>query len=570
MMAVTVNEMTTAEGLRFEPPGPGVWQRDEDHWPRPVPASYTEIYPEATVPYVKEWTSRYGLLLDHFETAFPHGFGYGRMHAVGEPEGGGSGPPPKLIFKLLLKVHPALRARRRAAERALDERLWLSDLERWEQEAKPSMLATNRVNAAVDRGALSDRDLLGHVNDCRETLRRFIGIHHRYNGGIIPVGLLVVAMAEWTGDGERVLGLLEGASPVSSGRSIELAALANAVREHPAARGWLDGDPEAALARLAAADGAVGAAYREHVETVGYRLVGDSIDHGNPTLAELPELMVRTIRTAVEGDRDAPDGDDLAERTAALRAEVPAAHRDEFDRLLDDTRRTYGMRDERSVYGDVWAAGIFRQALLELGRRLVRRGQLEEPVHLIEATSEEVRALAVGDGGPGAEELAERARFRAEHAAYDAPPALGGEPSEPPPLDWLPGALRRINAAIFVQIAGFLGRGEEQADGAVVSGAAASAGIHEGTAKVVIGPEGFDRLEEGDVLVARTTSEAFNVVLPLLGAIVTNRGGVLSHAAIVSREAGIPCVVGTGGATRRIPDGARVVVDGSAGEVTIR
>ncbi len=559
----------TSDGLEFEAPGPGQWQRDEDHWPRPVPRSYTELYTDAVIPYVKEWTRRYGLLVDYFESRFVHGFGYGRVHPVGEPEKGSSGPPPKPIFKLLLKVHPEMRARRRAAERALEERLWLADLERWEQEAKPAIVAENRANAAVDRRALDDEALLAHVDRCRETLRRLIGVHHRFNGGMLPVGMLMVSTRDWVGDERAALPLLEGASRVSSGRSPELERLAATVRDDADASGALDSGDDAAavLARIGEAGGAVAEAFRDYVEVVGHRLVGDSIEHGNPTLLEVPELMVGAIRTAVEGGDGRPDDAELAERRAELRARVPAGHRSEFDELLDDTLRTYGMRDERSVYADVWAAGIFRQALLELGRRLAERGRLEQPVHLVEATGDEVHALATGDGGPDAEELAARAAFRARHADTDTPAFLNGEPPPPPPLEWLPPALARMNEALLVQMASFFEPPTEQTDEALLRGKAASAGRYEGTARVISGPEQFDRIEAGDVLVARTTSEAFNVVLPLLGAIVTDRGGVLSHAAIVSRESGIPCVVGTGEATRRLADGARVVVDGSAGEI---
>ena len=65
------------------------------------------------------------------------------------------------------------------------------------------------------------------------------------------------------------------------------------------------------------------------------------------------------------------------------------------------------------------------------------------------------------------------------------------------------------------------------------------------------------------------TTEAFNILLPLLGAIVTDNGGLLSHSAIVAREYGIPGVVGTREATERIADGTLVRVDGTAGEVTV-
>lgn len=566
----TTTKMATPYSLDFDAPGPGSWQRDEDHWPRPVPESYAEIYPEATVPYVKEWTSRYGLLLDYFETAFVNGFGYARIHAVGEPDKGGSGPPPKPIFKMLLALHPALRSRRRAASEALDRRLWLEDLELWQSEAKPRIIAENRANASQNRARMDDGELLDHIDACRETLRRFIGLHHRFNGSMVPVGLLMLKTREWLGAHDAAfLGLIEGASPVSSGRSPELHRLAEAIRADSSAMGALDEDPESALLRLQQESEEVRSAFRDYLETVGYRLVGDSIEPGNPTLIEMPELMVRTIQRAVQGDYVPIPSVELDEHMQSVRSRVPAGDRELFDWLVADTRKTYAMRDERSVYGDVWAAGIFRQALIELGERLVARGDLEEPQHLVEGTSAEVRSLAAGSNGL-AVDLAERARFRATHADYEAPTFLGDEPGEPPPMEWLPDAMRQVNEAIFVQIAGFMARGGQSPGEGRLEGTPASAGSYRGTAKVIVGPEEFGRIEKGDVLVARTTSEAFNVVLPLLGAIVTDRGGPLSHAAIVSREARIPCVVGTGEATSFIPDGTEVTVDGSEGIVEVR
>lgn len=100
-------------------------------------------------------------------------------------------------------------------------------------------------------------------------------------------------------------------------------------------------------------------------------------------------------------------------------------------------------------------------------------------------------------------------------------------------------------------------------------GAGASAGVYEGRARLIRGPQDFERLAQGDVLVAEFTTPAYNVVLPLLGAVVTDRGGVLSHPAIVAREYGIPAVVGTSNATAIISDGMRVRVDGTLGTVTL-
>jgi pyruvate,water dikinase len=104
---------------------------------------------------------------------------------------------------------------------------------------------------------------------------------------------------------------------------------------------------------------------------------------------------------------------------------------------------------------------------------------------------------------------------------------------------------------------------------AIVRGTGASPGVYHGTARLIRSPADFDRLAPGEVVVTQTTTEAFNMILPLVGALVTDAGGVLSHAAIVSREYGIPSVVGSRDATRLIPDGARVRVDGTTGEVTV-
>ncbi len=76
-------------------------------------------------------------------------------------------------------------------------------------------------------------------------------------------------------------------------------------------------------------------------------------------------------------------------------------------------------------------------------------------------------------------------------------------------------------------------------------------------------------MRQGDILVTRSTSPYFNVLLPLLGGIVTDHGGALSHAAIVSREYGIPGVVGTKIATKKIKDGDRLRLDGNTGEVHV-
>jgi pyruvate,water dikinase len=118
-------------------------------------------------------------------------------------------------------------------------------------------------------------------------------------------------------------------------------------------------------------------------------------------------------------------------------------------------------------------------------------------------------------------------------------------------------------------IAGIWTESSAPSEARLVRGLGVSAGLAEGIARVVQDVNGFGKLKQGDILVTRSTTAAFNVVLPLLAGIVTDRGGTLSHSAIVAREYGIPAVVGSREATRLIPDGARIRVDGTLGEAVI-
>jgi pyruvate,water dikinase len=101
----------------------------------------------------------------------------------------------------------------------------------------------------------------------------------------------------------------------------------------------------------------------------------------------------------------------------------------------------------------------------------------------------------------------------------------------------------------------------------LLSGAPASPGIAAGPVKLVPDASEIDKVEEGDILVAEMTTPDFVPAMKRAVAIVTDRGGRTAHAAIVSRELGIPCVVGTGDAMATLKDGQVITVDGSSGNV---
>lgn len=118
-------------------------------------------------------------------------------------------------------------------------------------------------------------------------------------------------------------------------------------------------------------------------------------------------------------------------------------------------------------------------------------------------------------------------------------------------------------------IEAFVGAGEIGQVGDTLKGVATSAGRVTGTARVLHGPQDFDQMQAGDILVAKITTPAWTPLFAMASAVVTDIGGPLSHGSIVAREYGIPAVLGTGVATHRISSGQKIAVDGDAGTVTL-
>jgi pyruvate,water dikinase len=555
---------------RIEPPGPGSWALDATHFTRPVTRFVAEIFPGEFARGFGEGLKRYGLLLENLDYQFMAGFPYFRLRPVGAPPDA-VGHPPRHVWEELMASHPEIRARLETSAAALADKRWREDLETWDREVKPAAVRDHLALQSVDPSRLEAGALLAHLERCREHARRQIYQHHRFNvPALLPVGDFVAHAQDWTGrSAPELLGLLRGASKVSLGAADELRRAARAIRADQQAQALVSSSagPREVLASMQALPGEAGAAVRAYVDLVGYRLV-NGLDVGEPYALEMPEVLVHALHAAAATAEVAPaaDRDGLI---AEIREQVPGKHRQEFDDFLAEARRVYRLRDERGIYCDIWAYGLARRAMLVAGDRLARAGRLGHATEFVEAGYQEMAALIQGTGGPPADELARRARYRAETTYAEVPPLLGPPPGDPLPAEWLPPAAARAERAIGLCIQAILLTPPARTEARVVRGAGASPGVYEGPARLVRGTADFARIRRGDVLVAPSTSAAFNLVLPMLGAIVTDRGGLLSHAAIVAREYGVPGVVGCTDATRHIPDGARVRVDGRAGEVTI-
>ena len=542
---------TTTEAAterRFEPPGPGFFQLDPVHFPRPSTRYWAETHPAAFARGTADFARFYGMLMGGLAMAYVNGFAYKIVLPVPEDE---------------------VPQRFQRAEEVIAGRLWREQLREWDETSKPAAIASHRELQAIDPDALSDEELVAYLARCRDHHAAMITQHMRFTASaVVPTGDFLAHVGDWTGlPPAELLGLMRGASPVSAGASEELERLVAAIRQDAAAQELLasEDDPAQTLAELRSLAGEAGAAMSAYLDLVGNRLL-DGFDISEPSALELPDALLRSIRTAVATGVETSDVED---RIAAVRSKVSEEHRDEFDELLGEARLLYRLRDERGVYSDIWASGIMRRAVLAAGRRLAAKGRIHEAAHLVDAGLDEMHALLTGADGPSADELAARAAYRASHTAKDAPATLGPPAPPPPDPSGLPPGVARVMRATGIALGALFGSSEAQHEEHLLRGLAASPGVYEGTARLVSGPSEFNRIVQGDVLVTMSTTEAFNILLPLLGAIVTDSGGLLSHSAIVAREYGIPGVVGTREGTERISDGARVRVDGEAGEVTV-
>jgi rifampicin phosphotransferase len=546
---------TAPSEIQLRAPGPGVWQLDQSHFARPMTRFVQSYFPDAFAEGQARSLSRYGAPLKTIKLVPVDGFPYFQPQPLGGKPG--APPPPRWLFAVLARVLPAFRRCARIAQAAFDKKLWREDARRWTEEVWPALEARFVALQRESLAELDDEALLDHLERTRRAQVDSIVAHFETNPAtMVPSGRLALNVARWTAlEPAEILSVLRGSSRVLRAEQAQLDELRALIRP-----GDLEGAPAEVLERLRTRADELGVKARAWLERVEHRQVWAG-DVYLPSNVELPHLLVEQLRAA---PRPEPDLDSAA---AAVRAKVPAEHRATFDDLLEDARATVYLRDERSSLNDAWAGGLVRRALLEIGRRLAKRDLLASPRDVVHLTQAECASLLRRGDGPSRQDVAAWAAAQAR-TSDSAPAFLGGGPEPAPPFEVLPGALGELLVAAFAYVdlmEGDLTRGTV----GELRGTPASAGEHVGIARLVLGPDDFLRIRPGDVLVARATMPSYNGALAVAGAVVTDRGGALSHAAIVSRELGIPAVVSTRTATQQIPEGARVRVNGSTGEVSI-
>lgn len=554
------HRVTGAEDVTFEPPGPGAWRLIDDHFSRPLTRYYCTIDGGPMEEGFNEAAAEYGWPAER-ETAIVNRFYYMTQRIITPEESGREA------------AGISYEERVDRLRQSYEETAWRRTIERWDDDWEPSIRETGRELIETDPDSLDDDQLIDHLDSGREITWAAHAHHFRMLPPVaMAVGDFLASAADWTGRAEgEWLRFLDGSSPASAGLADELSGVITAVEEDPLAEAILFGDdaPGTIVDRLRTRPGAAGEAIENWLQIAGYRTVS-GYDIADAYALEEPDSLVRTLRTAVSEGIDSAGTED-GEPRGEMRASVPVGHRAEFDAKLGEARAVWRVRDETSLLA-LWTQGVLRRGLLAAGRRLAANDRLHRPEHVVELTHEEVLAELRGEAGPSADEVEQYAEYRSNHTSDDAPDTLGSEASPSAgsveESDLPDPAARALRAREAIQRAWTWGMDEDgPSSGGNVDGLAASPGTYEGTARVVTGPEDFSAIEDGDVLVAELTSSAFNVVLPLLGGIVTDKGGMLSHPAIVAREFGIPAVVGCENATDRIQDGGRIFIDGDDGTV---
>ena len=296
-----------------------------------------------------------------------------------------------------------------------------------------------------------------------------------------------------------------------------------------------------------------------------------NLDFANPVPADDPSSTLETLRFFVADEAGDHDPRRRQERTVAIRERSTEAvlerldplRRRLFRSLLDRAQQAAPMREDAlAEVGLGWP--VLRGLLLELGRRLVTHGLLQHADDVFWLTMAELStACDTLDRRTGDEPLWSAADRTSQAGLLTERLATWRGQKAVTPPGYLPrdGWLRIFDS--------FMPTHEGEQTGPVLKGLAASSGVVEGVARVLDSPAELATMRPGEVLVASITTPAFTPLFAMASAVVTDVGGMLSHSSIVAREYGIPAVLGTGVATRRISTGDRLRVDGNAGTVTL-
>ena len=411
-----------------------------------------------------------------------------------------------------------------------------------------------------DVATATDEELAAAAVEALPMLSRLFTVHLAITGGSgIGLDVLRQLCRRRLGDPSRALALLGGLGGVNSADpSFALWDLSRIVRSDPRLGALFDGGVPGLVDRLTIASSAEAflSAFDGFLATYGARGPNEwemacEVWGTDPSL---PLAIIDRMRHAGEdhdpGARSAARAAEREAATADVRHRIRPGERWLFDRALRcAVLNTRGRERCKTLL--VGAIHDGRLRMRELGLRLAARTDEGRPDDLWYVTLEEFADYR-RDPGAFTEVVAQRRAVRDRLLELEPPFTFDGV--LPPVGTW-----RRRDAP----------GGPPAAVGSVLTGLAGCPGVVRGRARIVVDPSDPGDLGPGDVLVAPLTDPSWTPLFVPVEAVVVDVGGQMSHAVIVSRELGLPCIVAVTGATTSIPDGALVEVDGSAGTVTL-
>jgi rifampicin phosphotransferase len=537
----------------FLPPGPGEW-RIIDHIAHPGSRCFAEYYYSPMEAGWNEEAEEIGTL-NRVKIREVNGFMYYQMESLDSEQ----------QYNKMCQVN----------EGYWEEKRFLSMLQRWDKIVKPSVSNQLMALQKTKLEQLSTDRLIEHIEGCFRVTQQMVKTHHRFTyTAFIPVGDFIKQVSDWTRkDAVDVLDALRGSSSsrLFMAEKIPIVQKMFVVMQKSATALYLlskvDQEPENArkiLAELLSCDGCIEQGLHFILENYGYRIV-NGYDITAETFIERPDLLLRAVKSTLYLNLG-----DNHKTMQTLRGLTPDEKKQLFDELLSDAREMQRLRDERGMYSDLWAIGILRHAFLEAGKRLSQKEIIDLPELILDATHQETIALLKGELAVSAVELKRRADYRSHHSVIDAPAILGLSPVSSANLPHLPPSMARtmdgLGTAIFLAVEHMHVDAKQQD---ILIGTPASKGIVEGMVRVIQSDYQINEIKRGDILVVLQTTTVFNVILPLVGGIIAQFGGILSHPAILAREYGIPCIVGCSNAMEHLRTGMSVCLDGNKGEVKI-
>lgn len=307
------------------------------------------------------------------------------------------------------------------------------------------------------------------------------------------------------------------------------------------------------------------------LQTEGWRMPLP-MDLITPTWIEEPSPAILYIQQFLNKG-DVFELDEIMERQAKERAKaeeevvsrIPAEQREWFAALMKCAQNYTVWTEDHNFYLDQYCWSLVRWVLIQIGKRLSEAGTIEKPEDILFLVADEMNKALVHPESTSVKATVKRRRTAWEEWAKMPPPfPIFGDVTE----EFVGRDIERSRDAIFIGTIGKVPKPKPELK-ADLLGICGASGVVEGLARVLFTPEDISQIKDGDILVATFTYTSWTPAFALIKGAVIDKGGSLSHAAVVGREYGIPVVVNVGDGTQKIKTGQRIRVDGNTGAVYI-